>query len=126
MQRLIFVTVLLLIVSAGTCQKVPEGIIQAFKTGDARKLSSHFYTNIEIQIFKETQIISRNQAARIMQDFFSNHPPVSFNVSYEDFELDTKYGLGTMVTAKESFRINLYFMEVKKKKYIYYLNIEKI
>jgi hypothetical protein len=126
MHRIVFVTVFMFFVSAGISQMVPEGIILACKKGDARELSTFFHSNIELQILNETQITSRNQAARIMQDFFNKYPPVSFEVNYEDFKLDTKYGLGTLVSEKESFRINLYFMEVKKKKYIYYLNIEKI
>jgi hypothetical protein len=125
MQRFIIVIALLLPGMAGNSQLVPEGIVHAFKTGDARELSTFFHNSVEIQILTETQIISKNQATRIMQDFFNNNPPISFDVNYEDFKPDTKYGLGTMRTTKDSFNINIYFMELKKKKYIYYLHIEK-
>ncbi len=125
MQRFIFVFVLLFHCIAGNAQMVPEGIIHAFKSGDAKELSTFFHKSVELQILSETQIVSKNQATRIMQDFFKKNPPFSFNVNYEDFKPDTKYGLGTMITGKEAFRINIYFMELKKEKYIYYLHIEK-
>lgn len=125
MQRFIIVIALLLHGIAGNAQIVPEGIVHAFKTGDAKELSTFFHNSVEIKILTETQISSKNQATRIMQDFFRQHPPISFDVNYEDFKPDTQYGLGTMKTSKDSFRINLYFMELKKEKFIYYLNIEK-
>jgi hypothetical protein len=126
MQRFIIVIALLLPCIAGSGQMVPEGIVHAFKTGDAKELSTFFHNSVEIKILTETQISSKNQATRIMQDFFKQNAPVSFDVNYEDFKPDTQYGLGTMKTSTDSFRINLYFMEVKKEKYIYYLNIQKI
>lgn len=105
---------------------VPQGIVHAFEKGDAKALSAYFNDNIELKILKQEYITSKNQATRIMQEFFKENPPISFKVNYEGTKQDSKYGLGTLSTTKSSFSINIYFMEGKKEKIIYFLSIEKI
>jgi len=122
----IFSIVLLMAGLSGFSQMVPGGIIHAFENGDARELSAYFNENLELQLPGENHVTSKNQATRIMQDFFKENEPLSFKVTYEGKKQDSKYGLGTLVTRKGTFRINIYFMEGKKEQTIYYLSIEKV
>lgn len=100
-------------------------MVQAFGNGDAKKIAEYFHDNLEMKILEDVHITSKNQATRILQDFFKDYPPTSFKVTYEGTKQDSKYGIGTLSTKKGSFRINLYFMEGRKEKIIYYLSIEK-
>ena len=118
----------MLVTSVSYAQMVPAGIVRAFEKGDAKELSEYFHTNLEIKLLDEKYVSSKNQATRIIQEFFKDYPPVSFKVDYyEGTRKDSKYGSGTLVSKKNnSFRVNLYFMEGKTEKIIYFLSIEKI
>jgi hypothetical protein len=105
---------------------VPKGIIHAFEKGNAKELAHYFHTNLELKLPDEEYIASKNQATRILQDFFTEYPPVSFKVDFEGSKQDSKYGLGTLVSRQASFRVNINFMEGRKEKIIYSLSIEKI
>ena len=124
--RQLFILILLVVTTVAYTQMVPDGIVHAFEKGDARALSKYFNTNLEIKLLDEEYVSSKNQASRIIQEFFKEYPPVSFKVDYEKSRKDSKYGLGTLVTKNNSFHVNLYFMEGKKEKIIYFLSIEKI
>jgi hypothetical protein len=104
---------------------VPEELVKAFEKGDSQVIAGYFHDNIEMHILADVYITSKNQASRILQNFFKEYEPVSFKVNYEAKKADSKYGLGTLVTNKGTFHINLYFMEGKKEKIIYYLSVEK-
>lgn len=125
MKRYLFISVLLLISLKGIAQVVPDGIVEAFEKGNARQLSEFFHDNLEMHILKEDYVTSKNQAARIMQDFFKKNQPLSFELKYEGTKQDSNYGLGTLVTRKGTFNVHLYFLDGRKKKIIYSLTIEK-
>ncbi|MCF8346629.1 MAG: DUF4783 domain-containing protein [Bacteroidales bacterium] len=118
----------LLLLTAFTCfsQAVPDDITIALEKGNAKALAAYFHSNVEVTILDEVHVASKNQATRIIQDFFKKHPPVSFRINYEDQKKNAKYGFGTLTTKKGNFRVNLYFMEGRKEKIIYSLSIEKI
>lgn len=126
MMRFVMISVLLFSVMNGISQTVPTGITEAFVKGDARQLAEYFHNNLEMKILKDEYVTSKNQASRIMQDFFKKNQPLSFQLEYEGAEQDTRYGLGTLVTRKGSFSVNLYFLDGSKKKIIYSMSIEKI
>lgn len=124
--RYLMISVLLLAVMSGISQTVPTEITEAFVKGDAKQLAEYFHDNLEMKILKNEYVTSKNQASRIMQDFFKDNPPLSFQLEYEGTKQDSKYGLGTLVTRKGSFSVNLYFLDGRKEKIIYSLSIEKI
>lgn len=125
MKQYLFISVLLLISLNGISQVVPKGIMEAFEKGNARQLSEYFHDNLEMQILKEDYVTSKNQATRIMQDFFKKNQPLTFRLEYEGTKQDSKYGLGTLVTRKGTFDVHLYFLDGRKEKIIYSLSIEK-
>jgi len=126
MKKLLIIGFLIACGISGTAQAVPGEIIDGFKKGDAKKIAAFFHDNLELQILDESHRTSKNQATRILQDFFKKYPPIDFKVNYEGTQQDSKYGLSTLVTKKDTFRINIYFMEGRAKKIIYSLSIEKL
>jgi hypothetical protein len=125
MMRYLMTFILLVAALNSNAQMVPKEIIKAFEEGNAKQLAAYFHNNLEMQILKEEYVTSKNQAVRIMQDFFKENPPLSFQLKYEGTKQDSKYGLGTLVTRKGTFNVNLYFLEGRKEKIIYSLTIEK-
>jgi hypothetical protein len=125
MKKRVLLLIFLIISISGFAQTIPESLVKAFEKGDHKSISIYFNDNIEMQIIDQVHITSKNQASRILQSFFKDHPPLSFKVNYEGNKQDSKYGMGTLATKKGTFQVNFYFMEGKKEKIIYYLSIEK-
>lgn len=126
MKKFLYTLILVMMTFAVQGQTIPKDIVDGFMKGDARKIASYFHNNLEMQILDESHVTSKNQATRILQDFFKKYPPKDFKVNYEGTEQDSKYGHSTLTTKKGSFRVNIYFMEGKPGKTIYSLSIEKI
>ncbi len=128
MRKIIYIFILAgtFISSSLFSQSITGEIISAFEAGNAEKLSAYFNNNLEMKILDDSHIVSKIQATRILQDFFKQHPPVSFKVTYESDKPDSWYGIATLTSKKLTFRVNLYFMDGGDKKLIYYLSIEKV
>ena len=125
MKKYIMITIMLLAGMNGISQMVPDGIVKAFEKGDSKSLVKYFNDNIEMRILDEEYVTSRNQATRIMQEFFKEYQPVSFKVEYQGTKQDVNYGLGKLMTRKGNFSVNLYFMKGTREKIIYSISIEK-
>ena len=127
LRRLIILFMLTFIaVPLVTSQTISKEIISAFEKGDAKKLSAFLHHNLEVKVAENISIISKNQATRLLQDFFDKNPPLSFTVTYEGMKQGSEYGIGELKTKDATFRVNLYFIEQEKKNLIYNLIIEKI
>lgn len=116
---------LLLLLHSTNGQVVPDGIVSSFEKGDAKELARYFNNNLELKLPEKTHVTSKNQATRIMQNFFKEHQPLSFKLEYEGTKQDSMYGLGILVTRNGTFRVNLYFMDGREEKIIYFMSIEK-
>ena len=128
MLRRLFILCMLVFVAAPmvSSQTISKEIITAFEQGDAKKLSKYLHHNLELKLSDNMSVVSKNQATRLVQDFFDKNPPVSFTVTYEGMKQGSEYGIGELKTKDATFRVNLYFIEQEKKNLIYNLIIEKI
>jgi hypothetical protein len=107
-------------------QTIPKSIVSAFDKGDAKKLSRNMHHNLEISLEGNMQMVSKNQATRVLQEFFDNNPPKAFKVNNEGTKAGSQYGIGTLTTKESSFRVNLYFIQVDEEQLIYNITIEKL
>ena len=78
-----------------------------------------------MSILEEEYETSKNQATRILENFFKHHKPKGFSVSFEGTKEQSKYAIGTLSTSNGNFRVNLFFLDKDGKRLIYYLSIEK-
>lgn len=106
-------------------QTIPSKLVKAIKEGDAASMAVFFHQSLEMTILENDYEISKNQATRIMENFFEEHKPTSFKISFEGTKEQSKYAIGTLTTSDESFRVNLFFMNKDDRRLIYYLSIEK-
>jgi len=126
MRRLITIFILSAIsLIPGRGQTVPDGLTAAIREGDAKKMSGYFHQSLEMTILKKDYMASKNQATRIMESFFKNHPPTSFTISFEGTKENSKYAIGSLKTKDAAFRINMFFLNRENVRLIYYLSIEK-
>ncbi len=106
-------------------QTVPPELLEAIKKGDADRMAEFFHQSLELTILEKDYMASKNQAARIMENFFRENPPTGFTISFEGTKEKSKYAIGSLATPKGTFRVNLFFLNKEEKRLIYYLSIEK-
>lgn len=106
-------------------QTVPGKLAKAIEEGNAAGMAVFFHQSLEMTILDKDYETSKNQATRIMENFFRDHQPSAFRISFEGTKAQSKYAIGTLTTPEESFRVNLFFMNKDDKRLIYYLSIEK-
>lgn len=106
-------------------QTLPPKLARAIEDGDAAGMAVFFHQSLEMTILDKDYETSKNQATRIMENFFKEHKPTGFKVSFEGTKEQSKYAIGTLTTAEESFRVNLFFMDKDNQRLIYYVSIEK-
>jgi hypothetical protein len=104
---------------------IPEGIIRAFKAGNAAELAKHFYTNIDLVILDKEDIYSKTQAEQILRKFFTDHRPASFKIIFEGGKETSRYAIGSLSTASGNFRVNLLIKNQDGTPLIHQLRIEE-
>lgn len=114
-----------LVLSPVLAQTVPSELSTALEKGDAAGMAVFFHQSLEMTILDKDYETSKNQATRIMENFFKEHEPTGFKISFEGTKEQSKYAIGTLTTSDESFRVNLFFMNKDGRRLIYYLSIEK-
>ena len=126
MYRLITIFMLsVAILMPARAQTVPSELSNAMKAGDAAKLANFFHESLELTILEKDYVASKNQATRIMENFFKEHPPSGFTISFEGTKEKSKYAIGNLTTGKGNFRVNIFFMIKDDKRLVYYMSIEK-
>ncbi len=106
-------------------QTVPAELSNAMKAGDASKLAKFFHESLELTILDKDYVASKNQATRIMENFFKENPPDGFKISFEGTKQKSKYAIGNLTTGNGNFRVNIFFMNKDEKRLVYYMSIEK-
>jgi hypothetical protein len=106
-------------------QTVPDDLVKAIKAGDASRMSAYFHQSLEMTILEKDYVSSKNQATRIIENFFKNHKPTDFSITFYGTKEKSKYAIGSLKTADATFRVNMFFLNMEDERLIYYLSIEK-
>jgi hypothetical protein len=104
---------------------IPEGIILAFRAGNAEELARHFYDNIELIILDKEDVYSKNQAEQILRKFFADHRPASFNIIHEGGKETSRYAIGSFSTSSGNFRVSFLIKNQDGTPLIHQLRIEE-
>lgn len=86
---------------------ITDDVISAFQDGDAKQLSGYFNSNVELIYDGPGKIYNKNQAAIIMQDFFSKNDPTSFSKIHEGDKDSSIFLIGNLSTQNKKFRISI-------------------
>jgi len=105
-------------------QESPE-LVKAIRDGNAKALSGFFHKSLEMTILDKDYVVSKEQATRILEDFFKNNKPLEFTISFGGEKDDSHYSIGNLKTKDKNYRVNLFFIENQEnKRLIYFLSIE--
>lgn len=102
-----------------------DNIALAIKTGNARELAKTFDKTVEITIYDKEQVYSKAQAELVLKDFFAKHLPSAFTLIHKGESGQTKFGIGTLVTSRGTFRTYILVKKVGSKFLIQQIRFEK-
>ena len=105
--------------------EIPRDIAIAFKVGNAKELARYFNNTIELVILDKEDVYSSVQAEQIIDNFFVDHYPKSFEFIHHGGKEESKFAIGKLVTFNGTFRVSILIKEKNDKPFIHLLRIEK-
>ena len=114
MKKLHFISVIIsLAIFFGNFQNVfagdlPDGVVSALKSGNAKELAKYFNSNIDLTIIDKQDIYSKTQAEIILKEFFGKNIPSNFTVMHQGGKEGSKYVIGNLVTSTGTYRVSLF------------------
>lgn len=104
-----------------------DEIAEAFRSGDAEKVSVFFSERIEIHTGQASDgLLSKEVAESHLNRFFKSNPVKSFEWQHRGPSGATSFAIGKMVsTGGQTFRVNVYLKTEKGQSLISELRIEK-
>lgn len=111
--------------STGSTQDLFTPICKYFQAGDYNSLSAWFAETLELDLLGQVSNCSRNQARRIMKDFFADYTPKSFGIVHKSGKTPMRYAIGVLQAGGETFQVTLYVRIGDGKSEIQQLKIER-
>ena len=105
-------------------QEIPRDIAIAFKVGNAEELARYFNNTIELVIIDKEDVYSNIQAQQIIDNFFTDHYPKSFEFIHQGGKGESKFAIGKLVTFNGTYRVTIYLKLKNDKPFIHQLRIE--
>jgi len=87
---------------------IPATLVKAFSEGNAKVIGAFLNSNVELLILNDRDVYSKTQAEMIVKNFFENNPPVKFTLTYKSGSNTIRFGVGDLITTKDTFSV--YFM----------------
>ncbi|MCB0795615.1 MAG: DUF4783 domain-containing protein [Flavobacteriales bacterium] len=104
---------------------VKDKVVLALKTGNAKELSSHFIPNIDLTVGKNSDVYSKAQAEQILDRFFEELDPRSFEVEHEGVsKMGDSYYIGNLTGAERTMRVTFFLKRTGSDLQVKQLRIE--
>ena len=108
------------------CQSGQKEIEKAIRNGDAKTLSAHFSSSLELAFPGKEGSFSKTQATVLMDSFFTNYPPSSFKeVHHGTSAYSSSYHIGEYVSGNTTFRTYYLCKNQNDATHIFQLHFEK-
>jgi len=105
-------------------QEIPKDIAVAFKVGSAEELARYFNKTIELVILEKEDVYSKIQAQQIIDNFFTDHYPKSFEFIHQGGKGESKFAIGKLITFNGTYRVTILIKLKEEKPFIHQLRIE--
>jgi hypothetical protein len=101
-------------------------ISAAFRAGDAKAISNHLGSHVDLTVTGKQEMYSKAQAEQVLRDFFSKHPPKSFSIKSKSNDNASKpYGIGSYIdTNGQKYRVYFLVKRIGNQSFIHQLSIE--
>jgi len=104
---------------------LPESVISATASGNARDLAANFNDNIELVLPQKSGIFSKSQAEMVLKEFFSKYPPASFKIIHQGSRQNASFAIGNYKTGNSFYRFYFLTKKTNNKVLIHQLRIER-
>jgi len=88
---------------------IPDGVIEAIKTGNSKQLANYFNSSINLVILESNGVYTKKQSEIIIGDFFSEHQPNGFQIIHEGEQLTSSFVIGRL-KSYSGFVFRVYFL----------------
>ncbi len=105
---------------------ISNNVANAIRKGNSSELSKYFNENIQLKIDSKSNIYSKTQAEKILNNFFAGNKPVSFNIDSEKLRGEATVVLGNYTTENSNFRMIYRIVLTDGKNTLTYIEIEAI
>jgi hypothetical protein len=105
--------------------QIPDGIVVSIQNGNDVSLAAFFNENVELVVESHDDVYSKSQAQQIVADFFKSNKPKQFKIIHDGGKEDTRYAIGSLITANGTFRVYFLLKSKNNNSYIHQLRIEK-
>lgn len=128
--RFIGLTVAILlatVIMASTNQeqaRIPAGILNAIKAGNAQELSRYMNSTVELLVLDKEDFYKKAVAESIVKDFFDNHQVKDFVIRHQGGSTDAQYAIGNLKTDAGDFRMHILLKKVGQELLIHQVRIE--
>lgn len=124
--QLSFVVLMISLVSlqAQDQAKIPAGISNAFKAGNASELSKYINSTVELLLLDKEDFYKKNVAETILKDFFTEYKIKDFVIRHQGGINDAQYAIGNLKTEKGDFRVYFLLKKVDQELLIHQIRIE--
>jgi len=101
-------------------------ISAAFRAGDAKSVSNHLGSHVDLTVSGKQEMYSKAQAEQVLRNFFSKHPPKMFSIKSKSADNASKpYGIGSYVdTSGQKYRVYFLIKRIGNQSFISQLSIE--
>ncbi|MBT8195916.1 MAG: DUF4783 domain-containing protein, partial [Bacteroidia bacterium] len=99
----------------------------AIKKGDAKALSAHFSSKVDLTILNKEDVYSKSQAEQILVAFFNKNKPSDFKIMHKGVSKEgAKYAIGNLKTTNGlTFRTYFFIKSHMGSEIVHELRFEK-
>jgi len=109
MKKLFLLAVLAVVGMSFTMQTNTDGIVQAFKSGNAEQVAAYFDEYVDLKLLDKDEVknMGRNQASIALKSFFSENGVKGFEKASERSIGNTMYMTGKMSSNGKDFNATI-------------------
>lgn len=106
--------------------QIPNDLMHALSAGNSKKIAKYFNSNVELKIFDNENIYSKQQAQLILEDFFKNNEITDFKIIHQGNQGKMQFAIGKFFIAKkQKYMVHFLIQNTNNKLYITRFTIEK-
>lgn len=104
-----------------------SAISKALSEGNVAALEQYLDNQVEISILDKEDVYRKDEAVRVLKEFFSQNKPSSFSQVHQGASKgqDSQYCIGNLVANTGTFRVYIYLKVVNGKHLIQELRFDK-
>ncbi|MFM7645577.1 MAG: DUF4783 domain-containing protein [Sphingomonadales bacterium] len=113
-----------LLTVAATSQDALESVLGALKSGNASQLAGRFEKELTLTLPDQSSQLNKLQAQAAISKFFSANPVTGFELKHRGNAPGGAFAMGTLLTEKGKFRVNVFMSAAGPKEGVRELRIQ--